>query len=109
MGKTVRGKTMSEPVLLSAVEKFMTAMVESRMTLDEIERSVRWCVIRRTLELHQFNQCYAAKALGIHRNTLGRHLREMKAAGLKISRVHRKNVTRSSGVPIANVATKVSA
>jgi DNA-binding NtrC family response regulator len=103
---------MSEPVWLSTVETFIRAMVESKMTLDEIdeiERSVRWCVIRRTLELHQFNQCYAAKALGIHRNTVGRHVREMKAAGLELKIPKRKNRTRSSGVPIANVATKVSA
>jgi DNA-binding NtrC family response regulator len=85
---------MNEPITTSTVEAFIKAMTESGMTLAEIEHSIRWAVIRRTYELHNFNACQTAKALGIHRNTLQRHLRKMRLAGITFPPHRRRNSRR---------------
>jgi transposase len=51
-------------------------------TLREFERASRFVFVKGYLELYGFNQCRAARALGIHRNTMRRIIREMQKAGM---------------------------
>lgn len=52
------------------------------LKLEEVEQAVKFEFVKDTLELCGFNQCHAARALGIHRNTLGRILNQMRRAGM---------------------------
>ena len=51
-------------------------------TLKEFEAAARYQFVRAHLERFNHNQCRAARALVIHRNTLRRILDEMKKAGV---------------------------
>lgn len=48
------------------------------ITLEELRRHVEARYIARVLEYHKGNQCHAAAALGMHRNTLHRYLVELE-------------------------------
>jgi hypothetical protein len=51
-------------------------------TLREFERASRFQYVKGMLELYQHNQSRAARAMGMHRNTLRRTLIEMRKAGM---------------------------
>lgn len=55
------------------IEKFKV-MAYYRVPLHTLEESVRQCYVKLALESAGGNVCKAAKALGIHRNTLARIL-----------------------------------
>lgn len=55
--------------LFSQLAEADCGLIEMRTLLE------KWIVLR-SLEKHHFNQCHAAKELGIHRNSLCRRLRE---------------------------------
>jgi hypothetical protein len=59
------------------------------ISLRELILAHRDLIINAALVIHQGNQCNAAKALGMHRNTLGRVIDDMLARGaLKASLRH---------------------
>jgi DNA-binding NtrC family response regulator len=51
-------------------------------TLQEFERASRFQFVKGVLELYHHNQSRAARAMGMHRNTLRRTIIEMKKAGM---------------------------
>jgi uncharacterized HAD superfamily protein len=50
------------------------------MNLDEGIRALRHAMIAVFLEQHHGNVCRAARALGIHRNTLNRQMEDLEIA-----------------------------
>ena len=58
------------------MEAFVAHALDCELGLDAVERAVRRGVVVCALKRAQWNQCQAARALGIHRNTLGRIMRE---------------------------------
>ena len=60
------------------IEKLIAQMVESGLFFQDAVSEFEKRYIRKVLEISQGNQSQAAKALGIHRNTLGRKMEEYK-------------------------------
>lgn len=56
--------------------------------LDEIERLMRRQVLRQVIENKHGNLCHAALALGLHRNTMTRHVNELQL-GAEVAEIRR--------------------
>ena len=63
------------------MERLITQMVAAGMFFPDAVSEFEKRFIRKVLEDSQGNQSQAAKALGMHRNTLGRKVEEYKLAG----------------------------
>jgi len=63
------------------MERLITQMVDAGMFFPDAVSEFEKRFIRKVLEDSQGNQSQAAKALGMHRNTLGRKVEEYKLAG----------------------------
>lgn len=63
------------------IEKLIAQMVDSGMFFPDAVAEFEKRYIRKVLEASQGNQSQAAKALGIHRNTLGRKMEEYRLNG----------------------------
>jgi transposase len=73
--------------ILAAYRLLILDLVKTgAFTLTEFERASRFQFVKGHLELYGFNQCRAARALGIHRNTMRRILVEMHKAGMDLGR-----------------------
>ena len=60
------------------MEKLIAQMVDSGLFFQDAVSESEKRYIRKVLEVSHGNQSQAAKALGIHRNTLGRKVEEYK-------------------------------
>ena len=60
------------------LEVLVGQMVERGILLEEALGEFERRFIKRVMDHAEGNQCRAARALGIHRNTLGRKLEEYK-------------------------------
>ena len=60
------------------IERLVGQMVDSGVFFVDAVSEFEKRYIGRVLEMHHGNQSQAAKALGIHRNTLGRKMEEFK-------------------------------
>jgi len=67
--------------IAEVTKRFVAAVATADFTLGDLEREFRFVVVNSALERCKGNQCRAARALGIHRNTLSRILDEMARAG----------------------------
>ena len=63
------------------IEKLIAQMVDQGMFFPDAVSEFEKRYIRKVLEVSQGNQSQAAKALGIHRNTLGRKVEEYNLNG----------------------------
>jgi DNA-binding NtrC family response regulator len=63
------------------MERLIAQMVDAGMFFPDAVSEFEKRYIRKVLEDTQGNQSQAAKALGIHRNTLGRKVEEYKLTG----------------------------
>ncbi len=63
------------------MERLIAQMVDAGMFFPDAVSEFEKRYIRKVLEDSQGNQSLAAKALGIHRNTLGRKVEEYKLTG----------------------------
>jgi DNA-binding protein Fis len=72
-------------------EAVINQMVENGISYVGALREFEKPFIKTILDRHQGNQSKAAKALGIHRNTLSRKIREF---GLNAQPKHRRRSTR---------------
>ncbi len=61
--------------LRGRLEDLVDEMVAGGIRLDEAVRELEAHFLRRVLEQHKGNQSKAARALGIHRNTLRNKMR----------------------------------
>jgi two-component system, NtrC family, nitrogen regulation response regulator GlnG len=70
------GKTVSELEfgVKDQLEALVTQMIERGLLFEEATSEFEKKFILKVLERHQGNQTKAAKALGIHRNTLNKKL-----------------------------------
>ncbi len=79
------------------MDKLITDLVEGGVffldAVSEFEKSY----IRRVLEVSHGTQCQAAKALGIHRNTLSRKMEQYKLSSK--NGVHRDRTRRKKTPP----------
>jgi DNA-binding protein Fis len=60
------------------LEYLINQMVDRGILYDEALTEFEKKFIRNVLERNQWNQCKAARVLGIHRNTLSRKISEYK-------------------------------
>jgi transcriptional regulator with PAS, ATPase and Fis domain len=60
------------------MEKLIAELVESGVFFQDAVSEFEKRFIRKVLDVHRGNQSQSAKALGIHRNTLGRKMDEYK-------------------------------
>ena len=60
------------------MEKLILELVERNVFFADAVSEFEKRFIRRVLEINRGNQSESAKALGIHRNTLGRKMEEYK-------------------------------
>ena len=60
------------------IERLISQMVENGVFFPDAVLEFEKRYIRKVLEINRGNQSQAAKALGIHRNTLGRKMEEYK-------------------------------
>jgi Fis family transcriptional regulator, factor for inversion stimulation protein len=60
------------------LEALVTQMVDRGILLEEALTEFERRFIKRAMEQSEGNQCRAARALGIHRNTLSRKVEEYK-------------------------------
>ncbi|HEX9136211.1 MAG TPA: helix-turn-helix domain-containing protein [Nitrospirota bacterium] len=60
------------------LENLINQMVDRGILYDEALTEFEKKFIRNVLERNQWNQCKAARVLGIHRNTLSRKISEYK-------------------------------
>ena len=60
------------------LEALVNQMIEHQITFAEAVGELEKKFIRKILEKHNGNQSKAAKALGIHRNTLSRKLESLQ-------------------------------
>ena len=60
------------------IERLIGQMVENGVFFLDAVSEFEKRYIRKVLEINRGNQSQAAKALGIHRNTLGRKMEEYK-------------------------------
>ena len=63
------------------LERLVAQMVDAGVFFQDAVSEFEKKYIRRVLESNGGNQSQAAKALGIHRNTLGRKVEEYKLTG----------------------------
>ncbi|MFH1858419.1 MAG: helix-turn-helix domain-containing protein [Candidatus Omnitrophota bacterium] len=63
------------------LERLIAQMVDAGVFFQDAVSEFEERYIRRVLESNGGNQSQAAKALGIHRNTLGRKVEEYKLMG----------------------------
>ena len=79
------------------MEKLIAQMVDAGLFFQDAVSEFEKRYIRKVLEIHQGNQSEAAKALGIHRNTLGRKVEEYKLGSMNgtRNRANARKVTRS--------------
>ena len=63
------------------LERLVAQMVDAGVFFQDAVSEFEKRYIRRVLESNGGNQSQAAKALGIHRNTLGRKVEEYKLIG----------------------------
>ena len=68
------------------MEKLIAQMVDSGLFFQDAVSEFEKRYIRKVLEVNRGNQSQAAKALGIHRNTLGRKVEEHKLSGVNGTR-----------------------
>ncbi len=68
------------------IEKLITQMVETGVFFQDAVSEFEKKYIRKVLEQSGGNQSKAAKALGMHRNTLGRKMEEYHLAARNGSR-----------------------
>ncbi len=73
-------------------EELVKHILDGGLFLEQAVEALEKTVIGRALERSQGNQCKAAKALGIHRNTLQR---KMVTYELGVRRKRRKPVARA--------------
>ena len=62
------------------IERLISEMVSAGVFFQDAVAEFEKKYIRKVLEASQGNQSQAAKALGIHRNTLGRKIEEYRLA-----------------------------
>lgn len=60
------------------LESLINQMVERGILYDEAVTEFEKKFIRKVLERNRWNQCRAARVLGIHRNTLSKKISEYK-------------------------------
>lgn len=60
------------------LESLINQMVEKGILYDEAVTEFEKKFIRKVLERNKWNQCRAARVLGIHRNTLSKKISEYK-------------------------------
>lgn len=60
------------------LELLINQMVERGILYDEAVTEFEKKFIRKVLERNKWNQCKAARVLGIHRNTLSKKIMEYK-------------------------------
>jgi transcriptional regulator with PAS, ATPase and Fis domain len=63
------------------MEKLILELVDRSVFFADAVSEFEKRFIRRVLDMHRGNQSESAKALGIHRNTLGRKMEEYKLNG----------------------------
>jgi DNA-binding protein Fis len=63
------------------MEKLILELVEKNVFFADAVSEFEKRFIRRVLDMNRGNQSQSAKALGIHRNTLGRKMEEYKLNG----------------------------
>ena len=63
------------------IDKLVTQMVDAGVFFQDAVSEFEKRYIRKVLDVSRGNQTKAAKALGIHRNTLGRKMEEYKLSG----------------------------
>jgi len=63
------------------MEKLIAQMVDSGLFFQDAVSEFEKRYIRKVLDVSGGNQSQAAKALGIHRNTLGRKMEELELNG----------------------------
>ncbi len=62
------------------MERLIAELVEGGVFFQDAVSEFEKRFIRKVLDVHRGNQSQSAKALGIHRNTLGRKMEEYKLA-----------------------------
>ena len=73
------------------MEKLIADLVEGGVFFQDAVSEFEKKFIKRVLDNHHGNRLQSAKALGIHRNTLGRKMEEYKlASGNGTRRISRK-------------------
>ncbi len=77
------------------MDKLITDLVDGGVFFTDAVGEFEKRFIRRVLEVNKGNQSQAAKALGIHRNTLGRKMEEYKLVSKNGN--HRSAARRASG------------
>jgi DNA-binding protein Fis len=65
-------------VVKEQLEALISQMVERGILYDEALTEFEKKFIRKVLERNRWNQCKAARALGIHRNTLSKKISTYK-------------------------------
>jgi len=84
-----------EPPRINAFDALAERCVRAGMTLTETRVSMQAAYIRAQLNQHKWNQCRAAKASGVHRNTLSRQIDNLQLdAELRDVKMQRKNKRR---------------
>lgn len=64
-------------IMKRELEKLVTLMRDGGISYDEAVRQFKRRFLIEVLARHRWNQCKAAKELGMHRNTLGRLVAEL--------------------------------
>ena len=77
------------------VERLISEMVNAGVFFQDAVSEFEKKYIRKVLEISGGNQSRAAKALGIHRNTLGRKMEEYHLSSRNGSAGSRKSARRS--------------
>jgi DNA-binding NtrC family response regulator len=69
-------------------------MVSAEVTLDEAVEAVRREFVVSVLTQHRGNQCRAARAIGVHRNTMSRYIDDLNidVRGIRREMSKRKSV-----------------
>ncbi len=63
------------------LESLVNQMIDKGILYDEALSEFEKKFIRKVLERNRWNQCKAARVLGIHRNTLSKKISEYKLHG----------------------------
>ncbi len=76
------------------IEKLISQMVDAGVFFQDAVSEFEKKYIRTVLEIHGGNRSNAAKALGIHRNTLGRKMEEYHLVASNGSKARKAPATR---------------
>jgi hypothetical protein len=76
------------------MDSMAMALYQSGITLTEAAYAFEKRFIMCVLEAHGGNKCAAARAMGMHRNTLDRHIAQLKIHTWKFSRPGTRRVQR---------------